>query len=133
MLLCQCPHSQHQSKMAMQFLVGTCSATSQCQISVLHSFRWCWREKGSGPSNCWRESKWLVQVALTGSVDLVDVYFQLCVAVKSGFVARITTGAPLPVGADAVVQVEDTELVKATADVSDVWGCGRGWDLAVVL
>lgn len=25
---------------------------------------------------------------------------------------RITTGAPVPEGADAVVQVEDTELVK---------------------
>ena len=29
-----------------------------------------------------------------------------------GFCFRISTGAPLPPGADAVVQVEDTELVK---------------------
>ena len=36
--------------------------------------------------------------------------------VKSGFVSRITTGAPLPPGADAVVQVEDTELVETTSD-----------------
>ena len=37
--------------------------------------------------------------------------------VKSGEVARITTGAPLPAGTDAVVQVEDTELVETTEDV----------------
>ena len=36
--------------------------------------------------------------------------------VKSGFISRITTGAPLPRGADAVVQVEDTELVQTTSD-----------------
>lgn len=38
------------------------------------------------------------------------------VEVRSGSVVRITTGAPLPPGADAVVQVEDTELVRATSD-----------------
>ncbi|XP_062572410.1 gephyrin-like [Saccostrea cucullata] len=32
--------------------------------------------------------------------------------VTSGFCVRINTGAPLPVGADAVVQVEDTILVR---------------------
>ena len=32
---------------------------------------------------------------------------------RSGFISRITTGAPLPPGADAVVQVEDTELVES--------------------
>ncbi|XP_035681909.1 gephyrin-like [Branchiostoma floridae] len=36
--------------------------------------------------------------------------------VTSGHVMRITTGAPLPDGADAVVQVEDTELVKEADD-----------------
>ena len=36
--------------------------------------------------------------------------------VKPGTIARIATGAPLPAGADAVVMVEDTELVQATAD-----------------
>lgn len=35
---------------------------------------------------------------------------------KSGEIIRISTGAPLPNGADAVVQVEDTELVKASDD-----------------
>ena len=38
--------------------------------------------------------------------------------VVPGHVSRITTGAPLPPGADAVVQVEDTELLETTADVS---------------
>ena len=40
------------------------------------------------------------------------------VEVTSGCVARITTGAPVPKGADAVVQVEDTELVESSQDVS---------------
>ena len=35
-----------------------------------------------------------------------------------GHVIRITTGAPIPKGADAVVQVEDTELVEEADDVS---------------
>ncbi|XP_057314925.1 gephyrin-like isoform X2 [Hydractinia symbiolongicarpus] len=34
-------------------------------------------------------------------------------SLRSGQCSRITTGAPIPVGADAVVQVEDTELVEA--------------------
>lgn len=38
------------------------------------------------------------------------------VTVVPGHVSRITTGAPLPPGADAVVQVEDTELLETTAD-----------------
>ena len=36
--------------------------------------------------------------------------------VTPGQVMRITTGAPLPPGADAVVQVEDTELVESADD-----------------
>ena len=40
------------------------------------------------------------------------------VRVTSGSVARITTGAPVPEGTDAVVQVEDTELVESSKDVS---------------
>ena len=39
--------------------------------------------------------------------------------VSSGKVCRITTGAPLPPGADAVVQVENTNLVKTTDDGSE--------------
>lgn len=31
---------------------------------------------------------------------------------------RVTTGAPIPCGADAVVQVEDTELIRESDDVS---------------
>jgi len=38
----------------------------------------------------------------------------------AGAVAYITTGAPLPVGADAVVQVEDTEAVEGG---EGGWGC----------
>ncbi|CAF4916721.1 unnamed protein product [Pieris macdunnoughi] len=34
----------------------------------------------------------------------------------SGECARVNTGAPIPTGADCVVQVEDTKLVKATDD-----------------
>lgn len=34
----------------------------------------------------------------------------------SGTIARVTTGGIVPLGADAVVQVEDTELVSATED-----------------
>jgi gephyrin len=35
---------------------------------------------------------------------------------EPGHIARITTGAPLPPGANAVVMVEDTELVTSTPD-----------------
>lgn len=37
-------------------------------------------------------------------------------ALKAGQVTRVTTGAPLPEGADDVVMVEDTKLVSSTAD-----------------
>ncbi|GJN01448.1 hypothetical protein PR202_ga18715 [Eleusine coracana subsp. coracana] len=42
----------------------------------------------------------------------------LGVVVRPGTVAYITTGGPIPDGADAVVQVEDTEQVPAAADGS---------------
>lgn len=35
---------------------------------------------------------------------------------QSGEVIRISTGAPVPKGADAVVQVEDTVLIESTPD-----------------
>jgi gephyrin len=35
-------------------------------------------------------------------------------ALTSGYCIRISTGAPLPIGADAVVQVEDTQLLSTT-------------------
>jgi len=38
------------------------------------------------------------------------------ITVCSGFCARISTGAPLPPGADAVVMVEETKLLKASDD-----------------
>lgn len=37
-------------------------------------------------------------------------------ALESDEVIRISTGAPVPEGADAVVQVEDTVLIESTAD-----------------
>ena len=36
----------------------------------------------------------------------------------AGECVRVSTGAPVPDGADAVVQVEDTRLVSASADQS---------------
>ena len=47
---------------------------------------------------------------------LLNFFLQPDCQVVSGFVSRITTGAPLPHGADAVVQVEDTELVEGEGD-----------------
>uniref|UniRef100_A0A8D3AYM0 Gephyrin n=1 Tax=Scophthalmus maximus TaxID=52904 RepID=A0A8D3AYM0_SCOMX len=38
--------------------------------------------------------------------------------VMPGQVMRVTTGAPIPCGADAVVQVEDTELLRESEDVN---------------
>lgn len=35
---------------------------------------------------------------------------------QCGEVIRISTGAPIPAGADAVVQVEDTVLIESTPD-----------------
>jgi len=40
------------------------------------------------------------------------------VYLTSGSVYRITTGAPLPLGADAIVPVEDTALLEEDEDVS---------------
>ena len=50
-------------------------------------------------------------------VDCIILFSQPSVTVVSGHVSRITTGAPLPPGADAVVQVEDTELLERSEDV----------------
>ena len=44
--------------------------------------------------------------------------------IKSGEVARISTGACLPEGADAVVQVEDTELLEDAEEVSIILSFG---------
>lgn len=48
----------------------------------------------------------------------VGVYVQPTHTVMPGQVMRVTTGAPIPCGADAVVQVEDTELLRESEDVS---------------
>lgn len=49
---------------------------------------------------------------------LVCVVLQPTHTVMPGQVMRVTTGAPIPCGADAVVQVEDTELLRESEDVS---------------
>ena len=50
-------------------------------------------------------------------VDDIDhiigsLFLQPKCEVIPGYCIRISTGAPLPAGADAVVQVEDTDLIK---------------------
>lgn len=47
-------------------------------------------------------------VSLAGSGELAELL--------EGTIARISTGAPVPRGADAVVMVEDTQLITASAD-----------------
>ncbi len=39
--------------------------------------------------------------------------------VEVNFCVRVSTGAPIPSGADAVIQIEDTELVEKTEDGND--------------
>ena len=48
--------------------------------------------------------------------------------VMPGQVMRVTTGAPIPCGADAVVQVEDTELLRESEDViTPLWMFSDHW------
>ena len=54
------------------------------------------------------------------------------VPVASGSVAYITTGAPVPEGADAVVQIEDTERVPGAAEVTILKAAQRGQDIRTV-
>ena len=49
------------------------------------------------------------------------------IRVIPGSVARVTTGAPIPEGADAVVQVEDTTLVESNAEVSRSMSVHMHW------
>ncbi|XP_060684858.1 gephyrin isoform X18 [Chiloscyllium punctatum] len=44
------------------------------------------------------------------------MFLQPTQTVMPGQVMRVTTGAPIPCGADAVVQVEDTELIRESDD-----------------
>uniref|UniRef100_A0A669C1L0 Gephyrin n=1 Tax=Oreochromis niloticus TaxID=8128 RepID=A0A669C1L0_ORENI len=46
----------------------------------------------------------------------LSVFEQPTQTVMPGQVMRVTTGAPIPCGADAVVQVEDTELLRESED-----------------
>jgi gephyrin len=39
--------------------------------------------------------------------------------VEVGHCVRVSTGAPIPPGTDAVVMIEDTELVEKTEDGND--------------
>lgn len=48
--------------------------------------------------------------------NLLYIQFQPVGEVVSGYCVRINTGAPVPKGADAVVQVEDTVLIKDADD-----------------
>uniref|UniRef100_A0AAQ5YP62 Gephyrin n=1 Tax=Amphiprion ocellaris TaxID=80972 RepID=A0AAQ5YP62_AMPOC len=49
-------------------------------------------------------------------IFFLSVYVQPTHTVMPGQVMRVTTGAPIPCGADAVVQVEDTELLRESED-----------------
>jgi hypothetical protein len=60
----------------------------------------------------------LLQMQQQGNqLSLSCLYFQPTQTVMPGQVMRVTTGAPIPCGADAVVQVEDTELIRESDDV----------------
>ena len=54
------------------------------------------------------------------------------VALQPGQVAYITTGAPVPDGADAVIQVEDTERVPGAAEVTICKAAKAGQDIRTV-
>ena len=54
----------------------------------------------------------VISSTTAGDIDVVDQTSLL----KPGQAARITTGAPLYPGADAVVMVEDTEVIEASED-----------------
>ncbi len=54
------------------------------------------------------------RLKIVGTVDIGDVP---CVEVSTGMAVKITTGAPMPKGADAVVMVEDTEIQGAFVNI----------------
>lgn len=59
----------------------------------------------------------LLNSSKVNQLFLTCLYFQPTQTVMPGQVMRVTTGAPIPCGADAVVQVEDTELIRESDDV----------------
>lgn len=63
----------------------------------------------------------------------MGVYVQPTHTVMPGQVMRVTTGAPIPCGADAVVQVEDTELLRESEDVSLTFTFWAGMKLSEFL
>lgn len=54
------------------------------------------------------------------------------VDVKAGSVSYITTGAPVPQGADAVIQVEDTEPMPDSGEVKINVAASAGQDIRTV-
>lgn len=54
------------------------------------------------------------------------------VSVQPGQVAYITTGAPVPNGADAVIQIEDTERVPGAQEVTILKAATSGQDIRTV-
>lgn len=59
----------------------------------------------------------LLNSSKVNQLFLTCLCFQPTQTVMPGQVMRVTTGAPIPCGADAVVQVEDTELIRESDDV----------------
>lgn len=54
------------------------------------------------------------------------------VHVATGAVAYITTGAPVPEGANAIIQIEDTERVPGAAEVTILKAATVGQDIRTV-
>ena len=54
------------------------------------------------------------------------------VSISAGQVAYITTGAPVPDGADAVIQIEDTERVPGASEVTINKPAKAGQDIRTV-
>lgn len=60
-----------------------------------------------------------MQSSVYNAIDFYKIIvwlWQPADSIKPGYCMRINTGAPLPPGADAVVQVEDTVLVRDADD-----------------
>jgi len=52
----------------------------------------------------------VIPLSITAGIDVEDI------VLERGWCARINTGAPIPEGADAVVQVENTEVIERYQD-----------------
>ncbi|KAK7907636.1 hypothetical protein WMY93_016248 [Mugilogobius chulae] len=74
-----------------------------------------------GTTACKLHKKWVFVITADGPGDRFIIGEsqageQPTHTVMPGQVMRVTTGAPIPCGADAVVQVEDTELLRESED-----------------